>query len=394
MYLETNKKNECCGCSACVKVCPTQCILLQKDNEGFFYPLKDIDRCIKCNKCIHVCPTEKQMLKKVNSVYGGTASDPTIAKKSSSGGVYPVIARSFLENGGVVYAVELAKSLNVKFKRVEKNEDIASTQGSKYVQCLLEEDTFNSISNDLKTGKKVCFVGTPCQVQAIKNVFPDDNLFTIDFICHGVPSSYMLEKYIKSLENKHKGKVVDLNFRNKDKYGWSITLSYDIEKNDDIKRYYLPHKMSAYFVGFLHGLTLRESCYNCKFTKTKRPSDITLADFWGCDKLVPELLNENGVSLVFANTLAGETVINTIMEQKNLALKKIDAAIGLSETINTNLARSTVRKKSRDTIYEDLEKYGFDHIDEKYFKPLVSTKERVIAQIPYSLRKFIKKILK
>lgn len=394
MYLETNKKSECCGCGACVKVCPTQCITVKKDSEGFFYPLKDNNNCIKCNKCIRVCPTEKQTLKKVKSVYGGTAVDVKTVRNSSSGGLYPVIAKNFIKNGGIVYAVELNKSLNVQFKRVEKEEKIVFTQGSKYVQCLLTKDIFDDIDTDLKAGKKVCFVGTPCQVQAINNVFSNENLFTVDFICHGVPSSYMLEKYIQSLENKHNGKVVDLNFRNKDRNGWSITLSYDIERNGRVKRYYLSHKMSAYFVGFLHGLTLRESCYNCKFANTERSSDITLADFWGCDKLVPEILNENGVSLVLSNTCAGENIINTIMEQNKAVLKRIDEKIGLSENVNTNLARSTVRKEKRDTIYGDLEKFGFEYVDKKYFRPLVSTKERLIAKIPYSLRKTIKKIIK
>lgn len=330
----------------------------------------------------------------MRNVYGGTAADTKIVKKSSSGGIYPIIAKHFLKTGGVVYAVELNQSLNAQFKRVEKEEDIVFTQGSKYVQCLLTKDIFDSINNDLKAEKKVCCVGTPCQVQAVKNVFSSDNLFTVDFICHGVPNSHMLQKYIESLEKKHNGRVVDLNFRNKDKYGWSITLSYDIQKNGKIKRYYLPHKMSGYFVGFLHGLTLRESCYDCKFSSTKRTSDITLADFWGCDKLAPELLNPNGVSLVMANSPAGEAVIQTIMSYNNVLLKKIDTATGLSENINTNLARSTVRKPGRDSIYKDLDEFGFEYIDKKYFRPLVSTKERMIAQIPYFLRKTLKKILK
>lgn len=394
MYLETNQKSDCCGCSACIKVCPAQCLSLEKDSEGFYYPIKDNGKCVSCNKCVRVCPTEKQLQEKTKSVYGGTAVDTAIVQKSSSGGIYPVIARTFLEDDGVIYAVALNELLNVQFKRIEKTEEIVLTQGSKYVQCMLTKDIYDSINEDLLAGKKVCFVGTPCQVQAIKNVLSNDNLFTVDFVCHGVPSSYMLEMYIKSLEIKHKGRVVDLNFRNKDKYGWSITLSYDIEKNGNVKRYYLPHKMSAYFIGFLHGLTLRESCYKCKFATAERSSDITLADFWGCEKLVPEVMNQNGVSLVLANTLEGESFINTIIKQKSVVLKKIDSAIRLSENINTNLAHATMRKESRNMIYEELEKYGFEYIDKKYFKPLVSSKERLIARIPYSIRKTIKTILK
>lgn len=394
MYLETNTKTECCGCSACVKVCPVQCISLEKDDEGFFYPLKDSDRCIRCNKCVHVCPIEKQTLKKVKSTYAGTAVDSKIVNNSSSGGVCPTIVKNFLENGAIVYAVELDKSLKVQFKRVEKEEEIVRIQGSKYVQCLLTRDVLNSIDADLKSGKRVCFVGTPCQVQAVRNVFTDKNLFTVDFVCHGVPSSYMFEKYIKNLEKKHKGKVVDLNFRNKDKYGWSITLSYDMQKNGKVKRYYLSHKMSSYFVGFLHGLTLRESCYNCKYSSVERSSDITLADFWGCDKIIPEIANKNGVSLVLVNTQAGENVINAITEQKKVVLKRIDKEVGLSQSINTNLAHPTARKEKRDTIYKDLEENGFEYVEKKYFKPLVSTRERIIARIPYSLRKAIKKIIK
>lgn len=394
MYIESNIKSECTGCGACVKVCPTACLSMERDDEGFLYPVKDNEKCTGCNQCLRVCPVVKQTTGEVISTYAGTGKNTETVKRSSSGGIYPLIANMFLDNGGVVYAVELGDSLKVRYKRVTDKQGIAKTQGSKYVQCDMEQEIFALIEQDLKQGKKVCLVGTPCLVQAVKNIFHDTNLFTVDFICEGVPSPILLAQYVRHLEKKHRGKVVDMNFRNKDKYGWSIMLSYDIAKRGTVKRYYLTHKMSGYFTGYLHGLTQRESCYNCRFSHAQRSSDITLSDFWGCKTLAPELLHRDGVSLVLANTEKGKALMDSMVESHNAMLKKIDIDIALLQKYNPNLAGNISRKPTRDTIYVDLEKYGFSYIDKHYFKPLVSTKERIIAHIPDSLKKVVKKIRK
>lgn len=394
MFLETNNKSECCGCMACVYICPTECISVKVDEEGFAYPVKNVKLCVECKKCINVCPNIKikRTNQPVRNVYAGTCMDSSLVINSSSGGIYPLIAKNIVSNGGVVYAVELTKTFDLQYCRVSDLDGIKRTQGSKYVQCIISKKIINSIDSDLKKNLCVLFVGTPCQVAAIKTLFNKDNLFTIDFVCHGVPSNYLLRKYIESLEIKHLGKVVDLNFRNKDKFGWSITLSYDIMKNKKIKRYYLPHKMSGFFIGFLHGLTLRESCYECNYCSTSRSSDITLCDYWGCKVITPELFNENGVSLILVNSDNGQKLWRDLSKM-DVKLSEIALREGLSDSVNKNLSASTIRKDERNNIFSDAEKFGFEYINKRYLKKYVSHKERLIANIPYNIRKKIKALL-
>lgn len=50
-----NKKENCCGCSACYAICLRHAIVMQEDNEGFLYPAVMEDICIRCYKCMSVC---------------------------------------------------------------------------------------------------------------------------------------------------------------------------------------------------------------------------------------------------------------------------------------------------------------------------------------------------
>ncbi len=55
-------KEECCGCSACMAVCPLAnngqpgAIEMVPDEEGFIYPVIDSERCVRCQKCVQICP--------------------------------------------------------------------------------------------------------------------------------------------------------------------------------------------------------------------------------------------------------------------------------------------------------------------------------------------------
>lgn len=53
-----NNKNNCCGCWACVNICPTKAISMAPDNEGFLYPSILQSKCIDCKMCLQVCPVK------------------------------------------------------------------------------------------------------------------------------------------------------------------------------------------------------------------------------------------------------------------------------------------------------------------------------------------------
>lgn len=48
-------KKDCCGCAACMAICPRQAITMKYDEEGFMYPVIDRNLCICCNLCVSVC---------------------------------------------------------------------------------------------------------------------------------------------------------------------------------------------------------------------------------------------------------------------------------------------------------------------------------------------------
>lgn len=50
------RKEDCCGCSACYAICPKQAISMRPDEEGFDYPIIDENLCVRCYMCLKVCP--------------------------------------------------------------------------------------------------------------------------------------------------------------------------------------------------------------------------------------------------------------------------------------------------------------------------------------------------
>jgi len=217
----------------------------------------------------------------------------------------------------------------------------------------------------LVEGKKVLFVGLGCQIAALKLYLQKayDNLICVDLLCHGVPSPKMFKEYVKYLERKHKGKLMDINFRDKEKRGWSITLRYDISKKSRIKKHYVSAALSPYFYSFLRGYTLREVCYYCPYTSTKRLGDITLADFWGVEKVLPNLNTSKGCSLVLINTSLGKKIF------EDITLEMIYYPVTLEQATiqNINFFNPTSRPKQRDVVYKELDDIGYNQLAKKYF---------------------------
>lgn len=323
--IDIKEKKDCCGCGACVQRCPKSCILMREDKEGFLYPEVNKEMCIDCGLCEKVCPVINQSEeRKPMAVYAAKHKDERIRLASSSGGVFTAIAESVIDEGGVVFGARFDKDWSVIHGYTETKEGLAAFRGSKYVQSRIGE-SYKNAEAFLKAGRKVLFSGTPCQIAGLKRFLRKDydNLLTVDFICHGVPSpgiwrEYLKEEIVRQCGGKnsvlihHKDKLGDvyienISFRDK-RLGWkkySLTLTLSVPDGHGAKKKVLlsePLNKNIFLRGFLADLYLRPSCHACPAKKFKSGSDVTIGDFWGIQNVMPEIDDDKGVSVILVNS--------------------------------------------------------------------------------------------
>lgn len=328
--INITEKNKCCGCSACFNICPKGAIEMKPDEKGFLYPRVDKSKCINCNLCVKVCPIQNKIKKEKQyntKSYACINKDNQIREKSSSGGIFSLLAQEILKENGVVYGAAYTADFSVKHVRVDNLSDLDKLYGSKYVQSNIGT-IYKNVKCDLEKNKKVLFTGTPCQINGLYGFLNKkyDNLYTQDLICHGVPSPEVWKEYLKrAFGNK---KIKNVEFRNKD-VGWhkfSFKVTFEDETN-----FSETFDKNIYMKLFLKDVILRDSCYSCDFKEINRISDITLADFWGVEKIIPKIDDDRGISLVILNTDKGQELFNKI---KNNVIEK---EINIEEAIRYNL---------------------------------------------------------
>ncbi len=310
-------KTECCGCEGCIQVCPKQCINLMQDREGYMYPKIDSDRCIDCHLCENVCPYlscksghKQQSDRKPLIALAAKNRNCTIVDNSSSGGVFYELAKSVIEQDGVVFGAILTEGHEVIHTHTTTVVGLSKMMGSKYVQSRIGR-SFSKVEEFLKMGKRVLFSGTPCQIVGLRKYLRKDfsNLITVDFVCHGVPSPGIWMKYIKHVmaslpENREND--IKINFREKKGFSWS-DYGFSIKSGTE-SLFETRSVENPYIRAFITDNCLRPSCYQCKY-KNNTSSDITLGDFWGIDKISPEFYDEKGVSLIVIKTQKGADLI-------------------------------------------------------------------------------------
>lgn len=291
-------KSQCCGCEACRNVCPGQCITMREDREGFLYPEVNVTTCINCGLCEIVCPMLLQSNKERTpfAVYAAKHKDDNIRLVSSSGGVFTLLAEKVIEQGGVVFGARFDENWEVVHGYVETKSELSLLRGSKYVQSRIG-NSYRQVRQFLKSGRKVLFTGTSCQILGLKLFLRKqyDNLLTIDVICHGVPSPKVWKKYLDEVSLGHCSQTTDISFRDK-QHGWH-DFSLKIKRSDSTT-YCGKFKMDLYIKLFLCNLTLRPSCYACIAKSGKSGSDVTLGDFWGIENVMPEFDDDKGCSVV------------------------------------------------------------------------------------------------
>lgn len=343
----------CYGCGVCVNVCPTKCIKMVDDHEGFPYPQVDEAHCISCKKCVLDCPgfNEYKNKRQLSDplFFGGYVQDDRVRFTSSSGGFFTPIAEKIFAAGGVVYgAIYDFDQMTVKHSRAETEIELAPMRKSKYVQSQTA-DILHQVRKDLLANIPVLFTGTPCQVEGLYLFLERDypNLLTCDIICHGVPSPGLFQRHFRYLEQKHQSKINKIDFRTKEK-GWGGPQNLFLDLGFDASKKLTHSLFDPYYALFLANLSLRPCCFHCKYASTNRRSDITLGDFWGVSKKHPELFDHKGTSLVLINTKKGMEVLESISPSVEIApIQDVDP-------FPPNLAKPSHRPRYRDRFFNKI----------------------------------------
>lgn len=354
---------KCTGCFGCANSCKLNAIKMKLSDDGFYFPEINELLCNNCGQCKNNCPILNAKInnftKQDIQTYAAFSNDDDTRLASSSGGIFTQIAENFIENGGVVYGAAWTDNLNVNHIGVKNLKSIYKLRSSKYVQSNLENIYSEIVNKHLKNGIKVLFSGTPCQVAALKTFTDSVNLFTVDVVCHGIPSKVIFDEYIKYISKGNR--VISYNFRDKS-IGWSKYKVKMQMENGEI--YECITRQDPFFHGFICDLYSNLACYNCKFAAIPRTGDVTLGDFW---KISDDLMDEKGVSVVLANNEKGLKILSELENTQRIKLykKNLEAAIYGNPRIHDGFLKM---RKKRSEILEMVKKEDFEYIYENYIK--------------------------
>lgn len=390
-----NEKKNCCGCGSCENICPKNAISMGEDEYGFIYPKIDHNLCIECHLCEKVCNFQSRTeYSDEHKAYAAVTKNQEILMNSTSGGIFTTIALEFIKDGGFVAGSIYDENFNVVHIVSNKIEDIYKMQGSKYVQSSIN-DTYFRIKKLLLQKKNVLFSGTPCQVDGLYGYLQRDydNLYTIDIVCHGVPSNKLFQDYL-NYESEKYGKISDIKFRDKTQ-GWGTKGSIKFEKKNKI----IHSGTSEYYYLFNKSLTFRNSCYSCKYSSCHRPANITIGDYWGIENMDSQLLNQKemnvdkGISLIICNDQQGANLIEKYQGNFNIystTLKNVSK-------FNHNLNQPSILPSNRNNILNTYS-HSFDLVAKNIAKELKKenmkffVKKIVPTQLKTPLKRYLKKV--
>lgn len=311
----------CTGCSACMNACPSHSIQMVEGKIGHIYP-QILESCIECGRCIKLCPVNKEVdLRTPQKTFAAWAKDKHEHATSTSGGMAAVLTNSYLENGGIVYGCASLPEGKVMHIRITNKNDAHKLKGSKYVHSHIG-NAFVQVKNDLKEGKKVLFIGLPCQVAGLRNFIGknSEGLCLVDLVCHGVPSQKVLFDYL-----------LELGIRREsiDKLGFREQSGYYLSVESKGKILYRKHQFKdLFYLAFFDNLCFRDSCFSCRYASNKRCGDLTIGDFWGLGKKKNFPYEPEGnVSLVLVNSLVGEDALFAAADQVELVERELSEAV-------------------------------------------------------------------
>lgn len=354
-----NISRSCCGCGVCAAVCPTSAISLFTDEYGFTYPVTNKDKCVSCGKCDKFCAAAEQCEARAENQYpvcyvAVNVSDNALMS-STSGAIFTALSDYVIGNGGVVWGAAYDDDMKVRHIRAADTAGRDRMRGSKYVWSDISS-VFASVGEDLKSGLKVLFVGTPCQVAALKKYLSaakcESDLITCDIACFGTPSPLVFKEHLSMIERRYHKKIADYQHR-PSKYGFDFGVKNDLVVFDDGTEAYDDPWIKAYRQLFYMGVTKRECCYSCKYTSFNRVSDITIGDCRNAAALVPDWNIKNGVSTVLVNTPAGAGIFNAVSD-------KVKIVKTLPESITQPpFEHPSMPSKNRELFFSLLNKKGY-----------------------------------
>ena len=387
----------CSSCGACANICARGAITMQLDAEGFYRPVIDSTKCVQCGACEKVCPWTTEVANpNVASVVPRTvaayAKDESVRMESSSGGIFTVLAEKILDDGGMVVGVAQLSPTKFGHIIVENKVDLAKLRGSKYVQADVG-GIYRDVRSLLKSGKKVLFSGTPCQVAALYAVLghaaATADLTTVDIVCHGSPSVKVFEKYIAEIEKGKSAHVLSTRFRDK-RNGWrlfSMTSSLNTISGDCFQ-FSKTLREDKFMRVFLQNICLNSSCADCRYGKLPRVADISLGDYWNIASVHPQMDDNKGTSVVLLNTTPGSMLFESVADK----VVQCDSTVENAIAGNPCIVRSSTPHPKRAEFFADLDKYSLDQLRKKYC-PFPSPLKRVYIRARGLLGRIKRKIV-
>ena len=376
--IRIRNKSDCCGCSTCVNICPKRCIDFVEDEEGFLYPRVNLKICNNCKLCEKVCPVivSRNISKKASPiVFAAKHRDMEILRKSSSGGMFHVFASWVIDQGGIVYGARYDEDFRIIHSGAKTKDEFLKFCGSKYVQSDLG-NTFVEIKKQLVNGQMVLFTGMPCQVAGLKLFLRKEykNLYTVDLICHGVASPKVFADYILHVQQKKQ--LSGINMRWKGNWERSVMKLYYTDGSNKVDM--------TWRVLYGKALVKRPACDQCEFTHFNRMGDVSIADYWGIQKVHPEFYDPRGVSLLLVNSSKGEILLEGIRNKVDLLLSDKD------KCLQPRLSCPSKRSPYRDQFWKDYSVMDFQSLVKKYY----SHTDRVIFFCKKIAKSLVNKLIR
>lgn len=357
-----NDKAACSGCAACHDICPSKCIEMQADNEGFLYPFIIKENCISCNACELVCPVtqDKKNISHEPQSFIAWNKDASTRAASTSGGLFSALADNAISEGGVVVGAAFDQSFHLRHTTATTRQGYFPMMGSKYLQSDIR-GIYRQVKEYLNNGRSVLFTGVACQIAGLQAFLNQqyDRLLTCEVICHGVPSPGVYKDYLCYLESKMQCKVVSYQFRSK-AYGWSKLTVCVKYANGKIKTYRA--RYCPFHTWFGKHFSIRPSCYNCFFRGASRGADITIGDFWGIEMYRPDIDIDKGGSLVLVNSEQGVRGLNEIKGKLFLEPCPFDWGLGRNQYLINNYPMPAQRK----TFFSDYGRMSMRELIKRY----------------------------
>lgn len=369
--IEITDKSKCCGCTACKSICPKQAIIMKQDEEGFLYPIIDKNKCVNCGLCDKVCPIKNaKEEKKEQHAYIFQNTNDEIRRESTSGGAFTAIAEYIIKNNGIVYGAIFDENYKVIHTGIDKIEELYKFRNSKYVQSEIG-NCYSEVKQNLNNDRIVCFSGTSCQIEGLKNYLGKDyeKLLLVDVVCRAVPSPLIWKKYLNLRQKEYKN-ISKIMFRDK-YYGYKYSnLSIYNKDNDKKQEYHKGVDSDPYLRAFFSNICDRPSCYDCKFKKSHRESDITIWDCFDVEKYNKEFDDDKGTNRILTHTKKGDNIIKELT--KTNKVEEIDVEKATKGFLA--IFQPVKKNERREQFFKDANTLSEEELFNKYFADTIKIK--------------------